>query len=40
MATPTIVTVMAIQIDGEVLPLEPNSHLTIECAPGALTTVG
>jgi diacylglycerol kinase (ATP) len=28
------------QIDGEVLHLEPNSGLIIDCAPHALATVG
>jgi diacylglycerol kinase family enzyme len=37
-----IATVDAInlQMDGEVLQLAPDSRLTIECAPGALATVG
>ncbi|WP_344808662.1 diacylglycerol/lipid kinase family protein [Microlunatus ginsengisoli] len=29
-----------LQMDGEVLQLAPDSRLTIECAPGALATVG
>ena len=29
-----------VQIDGEVLQLEPDSGLIIDCAPHALTTVG
>jgi diacylglycerol kinase (ATP) len=29
-----------VQIDGEVVQLEPDSEVIIDCAPHALTTVG
>jgi diacylglycerol kinase (ATP) len=34
------VNAVPFQIDGEVLHLEPESRLIIDCAPHALTTVG
>jgi diacylglycerol kinase family enzyme len=34
------VDAVPVQIDGEVLQLEPDSGLIIDCAPDALTTVG
>jgi diacylglycerol kinase family enzyme len=36
----TTVNAVPVQIDGEVLQLEPDSGLTIDCAPHALNTVG